>query len=157
MRPMELFRRAVAEIGYASPAELSAHLEKKHGVKNRASIYPTLQGNSARFGKDEQTSPRRKTHPHGTTITGCLNQSNGTLGRSRQPFPHRIQKAQKLSPVLLADHGLREQSSRYNPNLENRLKLRSLVFDLLIRCWAGKRNAVGKLNNRGNIFYQSQQ
>ena len=33
MKPMELFRRAVSEIGDVSAAESSAFTEKKHGVK----------------------------------------------------------------------------------------------------------------------------
>jgi hypothetical protein len=40
MKPMELFRRAVAEIGDASAAELSAHLEKQHGFKIEARFIP---------------------------------------------------------------------------------------------------------------------
>ena len=33
MKPMELFRLALAELGDVSAAELSVHVEKKHGVK----------------------------------------------------------------------------------------------------------------------------
>jgi hypothetical protein len=33
MKPLDLFRRAVAEIGDVSAEELSAHLEKQHGSK----------------------------------------------------------------------------------------------------------------------------
>ena len=40
MKPMELFRRAVSEIGDVSAAELSAHLEKKHGVKIEPAFIP---------------------------------------------------------------------------------------------------------------------
>ena len=43
MKPMELFRRAVAEIGYVSAAELSAHLEKKHGVKIEPAFIPLFK------------------------------------------------------------------------------------------------------------------
>lgn len=43
MKPMELFRLAVAEIGYASAAELSAHLEKKHGVKIQPAFIPLFK------------------------------------------------------------------------------------------------------------------
>lgn len=43
MKPMDLFRRAVAEIGDASPAELSAHLEKKHGVKIEPAFIPVFK------------------------------------------------------------------------------------------------------------------
>lgn len=40
MKPMELFRRALAEIGDVSAAELSAHMEKKHGVKIKPALIP---------------------------------------------------------------------------------------------------------------------
>jgi hypothetical protein len=40
MKPMELFRRALAEIGDVSAAELSAHIEKKHGVKIEPAFIP---------------------------------------------------------------------------------------------------------------------
>jgi len=43
MKPMELFRSAVAEIGDASAAELSAHLEKKHGVKIEPAFIPLFK------------------------------------------------------------------------------------------------------------------
>jgi hypothetical protein len=43
MKPMELFRRAVAEIGEVSAAELSAHLEKKHGVKIDPAYIPVFR------------------------------------------------------------------------------------------------------------------
>lgn len=43
MKPMELFRRAIAEIGYVSAAELSAHLEKKHGVKIEPAFIPLFK------------------------------------------------------------------------------------------------------------------
>jgi hypothetical protein len=43
MKPMELFRRAVDEIGDASAAELSAHLEKKHGVKIEPAFIPLFK------------------------------------------------------------------------------------------------------------------
>jgi hypothetical protein len=43
MKPMELFRRAVAEIGDASAAELSAHLEKNHGVKIGPAFIPLFK------------------------------------------------------------------------------------------------------------------
>ena len=43
MKPMELFRCAVAEIGDASDAELSAHLEKKHGVKIEPAFIPLFK------------------------------------------------------------------------------------------------------------------
>jgi hypothetical protein len=43
MKPMELFRSAVAEIGDVSAAELSAHLEKKHGVKIEPAFIPLFK------------------------------------------------------------------------------------------------------------------
>jgi hypothetical protein len=43
MKPMELFRHAVAEIGDVSAAELSAHLEKKHGVKIEPAFIPLFK------------------------------------------------------------------------------------------------------------------
>ena len=43
MKPMELFRRAVDEIGDASAAELSEHLEKKHGVKIEPAFIPLFK------------------------------------------------------------------------------------------------------------------
>jgi hypothetical protein len=43
MKPMELFRNAVAEVGDVSAAELSAHLEKKHGVKIEPAFIPVYK------------------------------------------------------------------------------------------------------------------
>ena len=43
MKPLELFRLAVGEIGYVSAAELSAHLEKKHGVKIEPAFIPLFK------------------------------------------------------------------------------------------------------------------
>ncbi len=43
MKPMELFRNAVAEVGDVSAAELSAHLEKKHGVKIQPAFIPVFK------------------------------------------------------------------------------------------------------------------
>ena len=43
MTPMELFRLAVVEIGDVSAAELSAHLEKKHGVKIEPAFIPLFK------------------------------------------------------------------------------------------------------------------
>ena len=40
MKPVELFRLALAEIGDVSPAELSAHMQKKHGVKIEPAFIP---------------------------------------------------------------------------------------------------------------------
>ena len=43
MKSMELFQRAVAEIGDVSAAELSEHLEKKHGVKIEPAFIPLFK------------------------------------------------------------------------------------------------------------------
>ena len=43
MKPMELFRNAVAEIGDVSAVELSEHLEKKHGVKIEPAFIPLFK------------------------------------------------------------------------------------------------------------------
>jgi hypothetical protein len=43
MKPMELFRRAVEEIGDVSAAELSAHLEKKHGLQITPAFIPLFK------------------------------------------------------------------------------------------------------------------
>ena len=40
MKPMDLFRRAVAEIGDATASELSAHLENRHGFKVAPAFIP---------------------------------------------------------------------------------------------------------------------
>ena len=40
MKPMDLFRRAVAEIGDAAAAELSAHLKKQHGFRIEPRFIP---------------------------------------------------------------------------------------------------------------------
>ena len=43
MKSMELFRNAVAEVGDVSAVELSAHLEKKHGVKIEPAFIPVYK------------------------------------------------------------------------------------------------------------------
>jgi hypothetical protein len=57
MTPMELFRLAVAEIGYVSAAELSDHLEKKHGVKIEPAFIPLFK---ATLQDWERTSKSRQ-------------------------------------------------------------------------------------------------
>lgn len=57
MKPMELFRRAVAEIGYTSAAELSDHLEKKHGIKIDPAFIPLFK---ATLQDLERTSKHRQ-------------------------------------------------------------------------------------------------
>ena len=43
MTPMEVFRRAFAEIGEVSATHLSAYLEKKHGVKIEPAFIPLFK------------------------------------------------------------------------------------------------------------------
>ena len=43
MKLIEFFRLALAEIGDVSAAELSAHLEKKHGVKIEPAFIPLFK------------------------------------------------------------------------------------------------------------------
>jgi hypothetical protein len=43
MKPIDLFRRAVAEIGDASASELSAYLEKQHGMKIEPAFIPVFK------------------------------------------------------------------------------------------------------------------
>jgi len=43
MKPVDLFRLAVEEIGDASAAELSAHMEKKHGFKVEPAFIPLFK------------------------------------------------------------------------------------------------------------------
>ena len=43
MGPIELYRNAVAEIGDVSTDELSAHIEKKHGVKIEPPFIPLFR------------------------------------------------------------------------------------------------------------------
>ena len=43
MKPMDLFRLAVAEIGDASAEELSAHLENKHAIKIEPAFIPIFK------------------------------------------------------------------------------------------------------------------
>jgi hypothetical protein len=57
MKPMELFQRAVAEVGNVSANELSAHLEKKHGVKIEPAFIPLFK---ATLQDLERTSKLRR-------------------------------------------------------------------------------------------------
>ena len=43
MNPIEAFRHAVAEIGYASATDLAAHMESKHGVKIDPAFIPLFK------------------------------------------------------------------------------------------------------------------
>ena len=58
MKPMDVFRRAVAEIGDVSAVELSAHLEKKHGVKIEPEFVPIYK---ATLKELERTDKLRQT------------------------------------------------------------------------------------------------
>ena len=57
MKPMELFRLAVAEIGDAPAAELSEHLEKEHGIKIEPAFIPLFK---ATLRNLEQTDKLRQ-------------------------------------------------------------------------------------------------
>ena len=75
MTPMEAFRRAIAEIGYASSAELSEYMEKKHRVKIEPAFIPVFkatlqdlertnkprQGTKSISTKQSESSPDRRT------------------------------------------------------------------------------------------------
>lgn len=67
MKPMELFRNAVAEVGDASAAELSDHLEKKHGVKIEPAFIPlfkaTLQDMERAKKLRQDANPFRRKNP----------------------------------------------------------------------------------------------
>ena len=51
MKPLELFRCAIAEIGDVSAAELSAYLEKKHGVMIEPAFIPLFKATLRDFEK----------------------------------------------------------------------------------------------------------
>ncbi len=61
MKPMELFRRAVAEIGDAPAAEVSAHLEKKHGVKIDPAFIPVYRATLEQLERTDKL--RRQAKP----------------------------------------------------------------------------------------------
>ena len=75
MKPMELFRSAIAEIGDASAAELSVHVENKHGVKIEPAFIPVFKATLKENGTDQQNSPGRKAHSTERTGAGDVNQS----------------------------------------------------------------------------------
>jgi hypothetical protein len=43
MKPLDLFRLAIAEIGDVSAAELSAHLQERHGFKIEPAYIPVYK------------------------------------------------------------------------------------------------------------------
>ena len=69
MKPMELFRRAFAEIGDVSARELSAHLEKNYGIKIEPAFIPlfkaTLQDleKTTRIRQEAQPIPAQQPAP----------------------------------------------------------------------------------------------
>jgi hypothetical protein len=63
MKPMELFRSAVAEIGDVSAAELSAHLEKKHGVKIDPAYIPVFRETLKELEKTAKLREQAKSIP----------------------------------------------------------------------------------------------
>ena len=63
MKPMEIFRIAVAEIGDVSAAELSAHLEKKHGVKIEPAYIPVFRETLKELEKTAKLREQAKSIP----------------------------------------------------------------------------------------------
>ena len=63
MKPMEFFRLAVAEIGDVSAAELSAHLEKKHGVKIEPAYIPVFRETLKELEKTAKLREQAKSLP----------------------------------------------------------------------------------------------
>ena len=60
MKPMELFRSAIKEIGDASAVELSAHLEKKHGVKIEPAFIPVFKATLEQLERTNQLRQEAK-------------------------------------------------------------------------------------------------
>jgi hypothetical protein len=63
MKPIELFRHAVAEIGDVSAAELSAHLEKKHGLKIEPAYIPVFRETLKELEKTAKLREEAKSVP----------------------------------------------------------------------------------------------
>jgi hypothetical protein len=63
MKPMEFFRHAVAEIGDVSAAELSAYLEKKHGVKIEPAYIPVFRETLKELEKTAKLRQEAKSIP----------------------------------------------------------------------------------------------
>ena len=63
MKPMELFRNAVAEIGDVSADELSAHLEEKHDVKIDPAFIPIFKATLRDFEKTNKLRQDAKSIP----------------------------------------------------------------------------------------------
>jgi hypothetical protein len=69
MKPMELFRLAVNEIGDVSAVELSAHLQKKHGVSIEPAFIPLFKASlqelekTTRLRQDAKPIPLQQPDP----------------------------------------------------------------------------------------------
>jgi hypothetical protein len=63
MKPMELFRLAVAEVGNVSAADLSAHLEKTHGVKIEPAFIPVFKATLQDLERTSKLRQEAKTVP----------------------------------------------------------------------------------------------
>jgi hypothetical protein len=61
MKPLDLFRLALAEIGDVPDAEISAHLEKKHGVKIEPAFIPVFKATLQDFEKLTRLRQNAKT------------------------------------------------------------------------------------------------
>jgi hypothetical protein len=67
MKPLELFRSAVSEVGDVSAAELSAHLAKKHGVTIEPAFIPLFKATlkdlerTTRFRQDAKPIASKQT------------------------------------------------------------------------------------------------
>ena len=68
MRPLDLFRCAVAEIGDASAVELSAHLQERHGFKIEPAFIPLFK---ATLRDLERTTRLRQEAKTDQQIAGC--------------------------------------------------------------------------------------
>ena len=73
MKPMEIFRHAVDEIGDASAAELSEHLEKKHGVKIEPAFIPLFKATLQDLKRTNRLSQDAKhIAPKGLSTAACV-------------------------------------------------------------------------------------
>jgi hypothetical protein len=110
MKPMDIFRLAVAEIGNVSAAELSAHLEKKHGVKIEPAYIPVFR---ERVRKNGQASRGGKIHT--VESTRAINVNQGIGGRAGNPStsPHRVFiRCKRSLRMCVSIQGVRIRPSR---------------------------------------------
>jgi hypothetical protein len=69
MKPIELFRLAVTEMGDVSAAELSAHLEKHHGISIEPAFIPLFKASlqelekTTRLRQDAKANPPKQPDP----------------------------------------------------------------------------------------------